>query len=197
MRLLGEIVKLQVQTASLKVDTPRHRRYDPSPLREVASMTLSENGVTGWTEDGRELEDVHNLTHPETKNRDGINGISFGFDAHYDAMRTRFDGHLTDGIAGENILVALADPATIFQAEEFLAGVAIETAAGIVRLENVIVAAPCVEFTRFAMRYPDHARPDRTVTEALQFLDDGMRGFYAAYHGPEARISLGNQVFLD
>jgi hypothetical protein len=196
MRLLGEIVRLQVQVASLKVGTPPHRRYDPSPLCEVASLALSTNGVSGWTEDGRELSDVHNLTHPESKNRGGSNGISIGFDAHYSAMRARFGEHLTDGIAGENVLVALAKPSGVLNEDDFRGGIAIETPGGIVRLEEVFVAAPCAEFTRFAMRFPDEARPDRTVTEALQFLDDGMRGFYAAYRGPGTRITRGNAVYL-
>src|SRR5215213_4955558 len=98
MRLLGEIVRLQVQISSLKVGTPPQRRYDPFPLREVASLALSVNGVTGWTEDGREIQDVHNLIHPESKNRGGTNGISIGFDAHYGAMCARFGQHLADGI---------------------------------------------------------------------------------------------------
>ena len=197
MRLLGEIVRLQVQTASLKVGTPPRRRYDPAGLRQVAALSLTADGVRGWTEDGQPLDDVHNLTHPASKNRGGSNGISIGFDAHYDAMRARFGEHLTDGIAGENILVALSGKPTLLAQADFLAGIAIEAEDGQpIRLERVIVAAPCAEFTRYALRFPDDARPDRTVTEGLQFLDDGMRGFYAAYRGPETRITPGARVWL-
>jgi hypothetical protein len=53
-----------------------------------------------------------------------------------------------------------------------------------------------VEFSRFALRFPEEARPDATVTEALRFLSDGMRGYYARYHGPEARITAGDLVYL-
>lgn len=197
MRLLGEIVKLQVQTTSLKVGNPPRRRYDPAGIHQVAELSLTADGVRGWTAEGQPLEDVHNLTHPATKNRGGTNGISIGFDAHYHAMRARFGGHVADGIAGENILVALAEQPTLFAEEDFLGGIAIEASnGGTIRLENVFVAAPCAEFTRYAMRFPDDARPDRSVTESLQFLDDGMRGFYAAYHGPEARIAIGARVYL-
>jgi hypothetical protein len=55
----------------------------------------------------------------------------------------------------------------------------VETGAGTARIADVIIAAPCVEFTRFCMQWPTDVRPDRTVTEALQFLDNGMRAFYA------------------
>lgn len=197
MRLLGEIVRLQVQTTSLKVGTPPRRRYDPAGIHSVAALSLTADGVRGWTEDGQPLDDVHNLTHSASKNRGGTNGISIGFDAHYDAMRARFGEHVANGIAGENILVALADKSALYNEHDFLGGITIEAANGqTIRLEQVIVAAPCAEFTRYALRFPDDARPDRTVTEALQFLDDGMRGFYAAYRGPETRITLGAKVWL-
>ena len=63
-------------------------------------------------------------------------------------------------------------------------------------LRPVIVAAPCVEFSRYALKFPDGARPDATVTEALRFLDAGMRGFYAAYVGEPAVVEVGARVFL-
>jgi hypothetical protein len=197
MRLLGEIVKLQTQVESLKVGVAPWRRYDPSALRQVAALSLSADGVQGWTEDGQPVPDVHNLTHPMSKNRGGANGISICFSSHYAAMRTRFGDHVVDGIAGENIFVALNDSTGLLQEEDLRGRVVIETADGqVTRLEQVIVAAPCVEFTRYAMRFPDDARPDRTVTEALQFLDGGLRGFYATYQGPPVKIALGDKVFL-
>jgi hypothetical protein len=197
MRLLGEIVKLQAQEKSLKVGIRRWRRYDPAALRQVPVLTLSADGVQGWTAAGEPVPDVHNQTHPESKNRGGANGISICFTSHYDAMRSRFGAHVTDGIAGENILVALHGSAGLLSAEELLGGIAIEAAdGGTIRLEEVIVAAPCVEFARYAMRFPTLARVDRTVTEAVQFLDDGMRGYYATHRGPAARITLGARVYL-
>lgn len=196
MRLLGEIVKLQAQIESLKVGVAPRRRYDPAGIREVPRLSLSEDGVHGWTLDGDPIPDVHNQSHPTSKNRAGSNGISICFTSHYGAMRERFGDHLHNGVAGENILVALCGDSGLLSEDNLRAGVVIETANGErIQLEQVIVAAPCVEFARYAMRFPDDARPDRTVTEAVQFLDDGMRGYYAAYRGPAVTITLGDRVF--
>ena len=60
----------------------------------------------------------------------------------------------------------------------------------------MIVAAPCVEFSRFALQFPDGKRPDATVTEVLRFLDAGMRGFYATYKGEPAVVEIDARVFL-
>jgi hypothetical protein len=197
MRLLGEIVRLQVQVVSLKVGEPNRRRYDPAGIREVSQLLLSENGVEGINETGAILSDVHNLTHPLSKNRRGTNGISIGFTSHYAAMRDRFGVHLVDGISGENLLVRVDESERIFAEDEFAGGLVVQGSHGDpVRVTNVFVAAPCAEFSRFALRFPDEARPDRTVTEAVQFLDAGMRGFYAAYKGDPARVSLGDSVYL-
>jgi hypothetical protein len=46
------------------------------------------------------------------------------------------------------------------------------------------------------MRYPEEARPDRTVTDGVRFLDHGLRGFYAAYDGEPVTIALGDRVFV-
>ena len=193
MRLIGTIVRLQVQESSLKVgDKPR--RYDPAPIRSVPAVSLGRAGVVGLTENGERIVDVHHREHPSSKNRGGENGISLGFTAHYRAMRQRFGPHLADGIAGENILI---DTHRQFPVEDLANGVVVESADGRrLELRPVIVAAPCVEFSRYALRFPDGARPDATVTEALRFLDAGMRGFYATYEGEPAVVEVGAQVFL-
>lgn len=193
MRPIGEIVLLQVQVASLKVGQSPQSRYDPDPLRAVPRLRLTGDGVAGLTEEGETLPDVHNRTHPASKNRRGSNGISVGFAAHYAAMRDRFGDHLTDGIAGENILVGGHDG--MLTEDELRDGLVIETPDGLVPLEQVIVAAPCVEFARYALRFPDDQRPDRTVTEAVRFLDHGVRGFYAAVRR-DATIAVGMRVGL-
>ena len=126
-----------------------------------------------------------------SKNRGGENGISLGFTTHYLAMRQRFGQHLCDGIAGENILIEVDRQ---FPLEDLAGGVVVEGASGRrLELRPVIVAAPCVEFARYALRFPDDNRPDATVTEALRFLDAGLRGFYATYTGEPAvsRLALG------
>jgi hypothetical protein len=58
------------------------------------------------------------------------------------------------------------------------------------------VAAPCVEFARYALKFPEGARPDASVTEALRFLGAGMRGFYTTYTGEPAVVEVGARVFL-
>ncbi len=193
VRFIGTIVRLQVQESSLKVGE-KPRRYDPAPIRSVPAISLSPSGVVGLTENGEPIIDVHHHDHPASKNRGGENGISLGFTSHYLAMRERFGQHLSDGIAGENILVAVDRP---FQVEDLAGGVVVEDSEGRqLELRPVIVAAPCVEFARYALNFPDDARPDATVTEAVRYLDAGMRGFYATYEGEPAVVEAGAQVFL-
>lgn len=194
MELIGRIVRLQVQESSLKVGERLRRWYDPAPIRAVPTLMLDENGVVGRTDMDAMILDVHNVTHPATKNRTGSNGISVGFTSHYGAMRARFGEHLTDGIAGENILVATE---RLFTEPDFAVGIRIETDDGAtIDLEQVIIAEPCVEFSRFALCYPHDAPTDRAVTDALNFLREGVRGFYATYHGPPTRITVGASVYL-
>jgi hypothetical protein len=194
VRLIGAIVRLQVQESSLKVgDKPR--RYDPAPIRSVPALRVSAAGVVGLAESGESILDVHHHDHPASKNRGGENGISLGFTGHYGEMRQRFGQHLADGIAGENILIE-ADRQ--FVVDELAAGVVVEGNDGRwLELRPVIVAAPCVEFSRYALKFPEDARPDATVTEALRFLDAGTRGFYATYKGEPAVIEVGARVFLN
>ena len=191
--LVGQVVRLQVQESSLKVGDGPRRRYDPSPIRSVPALQLDERGVTGLTEWGEDVADVHNRDHPSSKNRGG-NGVSVLFTGHYAAMREGFGPHLLDGIAGENILVACEQ---LVGEEDLAAGLIVETGDGQrVILRRLVVAAPCVEFARHALRFPDDARPDLTVTEAVLFLNDGMRGYYAAYDGPPTVIRVGDKVYV-
>ena len=104
MELLGEVIRLQVQTTSLKVGERPHSRYDPAGIVEVPRLELEPGGVNGFSADGTRLDDVHHAGHPRSKSR-GSNAISILFTAHYDEIRDRFGDWLTDGIAGENILV--------------------------------------------------------------------------------------------
>lgn len=194
MEPIGQIVRLQVQVSSLKVGKRLRRWYDPAPIRAVPSLTLDERGVNGRTEGGDTILDVHNATHSATKNRAGSNGISVGFTSHYGAMRTRFGDHLVNGIAGENILVATE---RMFTADDFAVGMRIETHEGAtIDLDRIIVAEPCVEFSRFSLHYPLDDPSDHAVMDALNFLREGMRGFYATYPGPPATIAVGARVYL-
>jgi hypothetical protein len=193
VELIGRIVRLQVQESSLKVGERLRRWYEPGPIRTIPMLALDAHGVTGREADGTDVPDVHNATHPASKHR-GENGVSLGFTSHYTVMRARFGDHLADGIAGENILVATD---RVFAEAEFAAGIQIETTDGaLVRLEAIISAEPCVEFSRYALRYPLDAPPDRTVTDALIFLREGTRGFYATSPGAPATVAVGAGVYL-
>jgi hypothetical protein len=195
MHEIGTIKLVQVQRSSLKAGERPYRYYEPTPLLAVEGLLLSPDGVVGLAADGERLIDVHNARHPTSKNQRGINGISVGFTSHYQAMRERFGPHLTDGIAGENILVE-ADRA--FALEELGEQLAIETASGaIVYLSSVVVAAPCVEFSQFAAGQGERLPPE-ALKAALQFLDQGMRGFYAASVGDStnAIVRAGDRVLV-
>ena len=141
-----------------------------------------------------EYGDVHHMLHPQSRFR-GENGTSVGLTGHYARMRERFGDFLTDGIAGENILVAADRVLT----EDLVAtGIVIETTTGLVDLTAIESAPPCVEFSRFCAGYPLDRPSDRGITETLQFLNEGMRGFYATLADPieSAVISLGDRVYL-
>ncbi|RIK38623.1 MAG: hypothetical protein DCC58_16430 [Chloroflexi bacterium] len=188
---LGRIVHLQIQRSSLKMGPPKGRYYDPAPLRSVESITLTPEGVSLETGDGT-IYDVHNALHPETKHVQGINGVSIGFTSHYSAMRERFHAGLCDGIAGENILIECTG---LVRLDDIAGGLKVTGADGReIQLHGVRVAHPCVEFSRFAL--DDPLAPPALVSEALKFLDGGLRGFYAAVpNGSRARIRLGDIVW--
>jgi hypothetical protein len=188
---LGRIVRLQVQTSSLKAGPPKGRYYDPTPIREVDWLELTSDGAVAII-DGERVIDVHNASHPDTKNRDGINPLSIGFTSHYDRMRERFDVHLVNGIAGENILVETSQSVEFNQAR---AGFVIEGDDGRrIDLGTVSIAHPCVEFSRFALN--DRAAAPLIVSGALGFLDNGLRGFYASVASSEPlRVQPGDRVF--
>lgn len=177
-REIGPIVRLQIQRESLKVADPPRKRYDPAPILSGLEMRV-ENGIATIEEGGEAVLDVHCQAHPRSRNRGNGNMLSIGFTSHYDKMRAEFGAHLTDGIAGENVLV---DAGGMFALDDLEAGMRIQLSdGGVVDLSPVVVATPCVEFSRFCMGDPD-ADP-RDVSQTLRFLDGGTRGFYAYVAG--------------
>ena len=191
--LLGTIARLQIQEGPLKTGERGRREYQPGRIRRMSRITLSHAGVTGWDADAPVL-DAHHRDHPAGKNQ-GVNGISVGFGAHYRAMRDRFGDHVSDGIAGENILVEVDRR---MSADDLRDGLLIVGSDGSeARLSAIMVAEPCVEFTRYALRYPLDARSDPVFAGALEFLRTGMRGFYATYAGDDAvTLHPGDEVYL-
>lgn len=193
--LIGPIVRLQVQVAHLKHGERPLRWYVPDGIAPVAALHLDPGGVVGFDGD-HILNDVHHRDHAISRYR-GENGVSVGFTGHYDTMRAQYGDFLHDGIAGENILVA-SD--TMHAEDEFHGGIVIATADGMVELTEVQVAPPCVEFGKFCLRYPNDRRADAHVAEAVKFLHEGRRGFYATWLQPEEqphspRLTLGDLVY--
>jgi hypothetical protein len=195
MREIGLIKHVQLQRSSLKQGQRPQRYYDPAPLLVVERLLLAPGGVSAVSADGEPIIDVHHAAHPESKNRSGTNGISIGLTSHYRAMRDRYGAHLTDGCAGENILV---ESDHVWSIDELGAALVIHCADGqMVALASLTTAAPCVEFSRFAHLSAEPLTSDQLRT-TLQFLDGGMRGFYArlANGQPDAEIRAGDRVFV-
>lgn len=194
MYLLGTVVRLQVQLDSIKTGTRPHEAYTPyANLIAVPTLRLTADGVEGVAENGSILPDVHNRTHPHSKFR-GDNGISIGFTGHYAAMRQRYAAHLTDGIAGENILV---DYAGMVSLEDIATGIVIAGDDRRIEIGPWDIAHPCAPFSKFCLGRRGDSKPDRAVTETLQFLENGMRGFVAVYSqdAGEAEIRVGDRVY--
>lgn len=189
MRTIGSITRLQIQRGSLKRGEKPTRVYDPAPLLSVPALNVTPDGALGVTGDGAWIVDVHHRDHPLTKNEDGLHGISLGFTSHYDAMRAHFGDKIAVGCAGENII---ATSAQRFSYEDLANGVAIIGPHGEerVRLKVLQVAHPCKPFTGWALG--KQVGPD-DLKKALQFLDNGMRGFYCVGEGV-GTVTLGDQV---
>jgi hypothetical protein len=192
--LIGPIVRLQVQTASLKCGERPHRYYDPAGIASLQRIRIDDGGVTGIDDvTGEDIGDVHHRDHPQSKFR-AENGVSVGFTSHYEAMRDRYGDHLTEGIAGENILIACERP---YAPDLVSNGIVIGTGAGMISLDAVEAAPPCAEFSKFALRYPHDRKADKAVTETIQFLHQGVRGFYATLRTSDgsAVVSVGDLVY--
>ena len=190
MREIGTVKHLQVQRSPLKSGENPNRIYNPAPLLKVERLLLFPQGVIGVTDDGGEIVDVHNADHLNSKNS-RVNGVSVGFTAHYVAMRGRFGEHLTDAIAGENILVEAGDTIKLADLGKRLAFQ--NPASGtLVYLDDLMVADPCEPFSRFAL-CQNPPVPAALMKETLQFLGDGMRGFYAT--ATQGSIQVGDRVF--
>jgi len=191
MRTIGTVTRLQIQRSSLKTGEKPNRVYDPTPLLPVPRLTVTPDGVLGAGAEGGWLVDVHHRGHPETKNEDGLHGVSVGFTSHYAAMRDRFGERIVVGCAGENIIVA-AD--RTFTYDDLAGGIAIVASDGPerVRLRVLQVAHPCRPFTGWA----SGGRVEAEVLKShLQFLDGGTRGFYCVGEG-SGTVQVGDQLVL-
>jgi hypothetical protein len=195
------VIRLQVQLDHMKPGLPPRRRYEPGILREVTELRVTVDGAVGIDAGGTAHLDVHNRTHPRTRNTKGRNAISIMTTGDYVELRRRYGAHLIDGIAGESVLLdfdaGLARrvmptgltivPGAPRSATPADAGDNVipegDDAATALALVDVHVAKPCVEFTRFCLRRTDFDVDD-DVRRTLADLDDGARGYKMVATGP-------------
>ena len=168
---IGTVVRLQVQASRLKPGPRGARVYDPTPLVEVEALEVGPRGCVGLV-GGRRVLDVHHADHPDTRNRDLVNGLSLLPRSHLNALHARYGGHVRPG---ESLLIDLA--AAWPHGSDLL----LETDGEPLLLQEVLAAPPCVEFTRYCLGLPPGSLDG--VPEALQDLDGGARGFYARARG--------------
>lgn len=196
MHEIGRITLLQVQRSSLKLGKRLETYYDPTPLLAVERLRLTPRGVFGIGEDGSEVMDLHHMEHPTTHNVRGVNGVSIGFTSHYQSMREAYGEHLVNGIAGENMLIEADAIVTLKDLGSRLA-IELQKTGQFIYLTNFKVAAPCIEFSQFAANHGKPLPPDK-LKAALQFLNDGRRGFYATIEDApnELIVHVGDKVFV-
>ena len=193
MEEIGNVVLLQVQRSRLKVMRDSALVYDPEPLLEVSQLRLTQNGIIGVGENESNILDVHHRYHPKTRNRNQSNGISFGLSYHYQEMQDRFGEHMVNGVGGENMIIETHHPFPFEKLGNWIAIKNHETGE-LTYLNNIMAAAPCVEFSRFASQRP---LSNGETKSTLQFLDNGRRGYYATldqFH-TESLVEIGDCVY--
>jgi hypothetical protein len=182
---IGEVALLQIHSGRL---VPGYR-FDPTPLVKVNTLSLDAAGALGWTGSAWAV-DVHHRSWP------GVGGrrpVSMGFTSHYDKMRDRFSD-MPLGTAGENIIVAAAEPVAL---SDLGSGVVIRGEEGREAvLANPLVARPCQQFTSFLLGLPYKAEREE-IAEELAFLDNGTRGFVFSLDevAKPTMIKVGDGVF--
>lgn len=195
MKTLGRVVRVQVQREPLKVGTVEDgvdmRTYRTEPILTMARLHLTPEGAVGLTDSGSTVVDVHNSTHPKTRFT-GKNPLSFNFTHHYTQIRDRFGAHIADGNAGENILIEADDKTDALYIPTGRIGIQSAATGEILILEGVIPAPPCAPFTYFCAQ----ARVSgKDMREALQYLDDGRRGYYMHVPaGSQGEVSVGDTI---
>lgn len=190
---LGPIVRLQIQQTKLKIGDKPNRRYDPAGILSVPEMILTPRGAETRLANGDPFLDQHHMDRADTHNINGTNNLSVSFTSHYAAIRAEFGDqpHLFDGCAGENILIETSQRLT----ETMLAdGVYIQTASAPdpIRLHQVINAPPCRPFSGYIL-----GGTEASVKETLQFLNQGIRGFYCTLaHVSPITLRVGDLALI-
>ncbi len=184
------IVRLQVQVEPLKVGRAPLRQYTPSLIESVPRLEIGPDGVVGIGRFGQRVLDAHHVDHPHSRDPRGKAGISVMATGDYERLRQRYGAHLTEGVAGESILV---------DCPEGLAGrplperLTLITAVRSLVLDQVQVAEPCVEFTRFCLGLAPSPEVGPDVREHLELLENGARGYKAVATGA-AVVALGDEL---
>jgi hypothetical protein len=192
---VGKIINLQVQTRSMKQMLADGRRvYQPGDaLVPVDEIMVDTDGITALI-DGLVVIDKHNATHPESHNN-GANPVSVGFTSHYDNIRAQFGEHVTDGLAGENIIVET----TAHIAESVVdADIVFKTASGdFIILQDVYAMPPCEPFTRYCMSLAPSEGEAKAIKSGLQFLSKGVRGFAGTPNNAEKiKLRVGDKMLV-
>jgi len=184
MREIGQIHQLQIQTEPLKIHIDGVRTYRATPIQSVEYLILEPKGITGISFTGEQITDVHHEDHPQTRFR-GDNSISVGLRSNYDKMQAKFGDHIKLGAGGENIIIELlADAPDFNDLSDVYAGSSPDE---VIRLMDVIPAPPCREFSIFCA---DRELSGQEVKSTIQFLSNGVRGFYMKVAEPDERIQL-------
>ena len=184
------IVRLQVQTDPVKTGRAPLRRYDPSVIESVPRIEVGPSGVVGLADRSGAVVDVHHVDHPRSRDRKGDAGVTVMGTGDYARLRAAYGDHLTEGVAGETILVEAPDGL----ARRPLADrITVLTSGGPIVLGRVRVADPCVEFSRYCLGQEPSPIVDDAVRQALVDLDDGARGYRAVAEGSGV-IALGDEL---
>ena len=195
IRELGRVKLVQVQPSGLIIETPSGDFYDVSRRVEVEKLIITSLGIEATTASGEHVLDIHHINHPDKK-YDDDDLVCIGFTSHYAAMRERFGEHLEDGTAGENIIIEYDQEVW---KDDLGQQIAIENAeTGHKTLLNVLsFAAPCEEFSHFAVDSQHERLPAAELKATLQFLNNGRRGFLLILSDDQesGTVQAGDKVF--
>ena len=134
------IVRLQIQTEPLKTGRAPLRTYDPSPVESVPRLEVTPSGIIGLAERLGSVIDVHHVDHPRSRDLKGIGGVSVMGTGDYLNLRARYGDHLTEGIAGETILLDAPDGLARL---DMPSEIVVITAGGPIELRKVRATVPC------------------------------------------------------
>lgn len=187
-RLLGPIVRLQVQRDPLKA---RGIGYDPTAILAVEEAAIGPLGIVGRHE-GAWVLDTHHAAHPRSQ-AGGRRALSIGFTGHYDRMAGRF-GAAPLGCAGENVIVETPGRLAL---SDLTGALVVRSRDEEFEVRQARVAAPCAEFTSW-IKGLDVVVAKHDQPEDVAFLDDGMRGYIleVTHLARPRTVRLGDEVWL-